>query len=202
MTAAVATLPVSPSARQSELPVAPMFLDRWSPRAFKPDPLSPREVATLFEAARWAPSGGNSQPWLFLYADTPEELPRFQALLVDANRLWADRAPLLAILFARRKNRGEENRWAPFDAGAAWMALALQARQMGLHAHAMAGFHEDQAYQALGLDPAEWKAMVAIAVGRHGDPAQLPDNLRARETPSDRKPLSEVAQRFGATLPG
>jgi len=104
--------------------------------------------------------------------------------------------PLLAFLFAKRKNsRGAENRWSPFDAGAAWMSLALQARKLGLHAHAMAGFLEDRVYEALKVDRGEWQAMVAVAVGRRADRAQLSEKLAAREAPNARKPLSEIARR-------
>lgn len=182
--------------RTSTLPVDPQFLDRWSPRAFSPEPLSQLEIDTLFEAARWAPSGGNEQPWLFLYADTPAELARFQPLLEEGNRIWANHAPLLILLFAKRKSsRGTDNRWAPFDAGSAWMSLALQARKLGLHAHAMAGFLEDAVYEALKVDRSEWQAMVAVAVGHRADKGQLPEQLAAREAPNTRKPLAEVARR-------
>ena len=172
------------------------FLDRWSPRAFDPTPLTDDQLAALFEAARWAPSCYNEQPWLFLYAVTPEDRARFAETLVPANRLWAPRAPLLLFVLCRKRFRhnNQENRHAPFDAGAAWMALALQARKLGLHAHAMAGFSRAKAYQILGVPQEDYDIMAAVAIGTRGDPGLLPKDVAAREQPSDRKPLSEVAR--------
>lgn len=181
--------------RQAGAPIDPEFLDRWSPRAFSSEPLTEAEVTSLFEAARWAPSSANEQPWLFVYATREEDLQRFRPLLVDANRVWADRAPLLAVVFARRtfRRNGAPNPWAAFDAGAAWMSLALQARKLGLYSHGMGGFHKDRAYEVLGVPQDEYEALAALAVGRYGDVGQLPEALREREKPSDRKPLEEVA---------
>ena len=198
MNATAPATPPAPSGRVSALPVDPMFLDRWSPRALRPEPLAARDVDTLFEAARWAPSGGNLQPWTFLFADTESGLARLRPLMVDGNRVWADQAPLLAVLFARTlPGQEDENLWAPFDAGAAWMSLALQARKLGLFAHAMGGFHEEKVYGALSVDPKEWRAMVVIAVGRLDAPEALPPRLKSRESPSQRKPLAEIARRLG-----
>jgi nitroreductase len=172
-----------------------MFTDRWSPRALASDPLTEREVQTLFEAARWAPSCFNEQPWLFVYATAPEQRQKLAACLAAKNQAWAGRAPLLMFLLARRhfQKTGKENRHAPYDAGAAWMALALQARKLGLYAHAMAGFNLQRAYEALGVSPEEFLVMAAIAVGRKTDDSGLPDDLRAMESPNNRKPHAEVA---------
>jgi len=178
-------------------PVDPLFLDRWSPRAFEDEPLPAETVSTLFEAARWSPSCYNDQPWLFVFGTTEPERATILETLVEFNRAWASRAPLLAVLFARRRfaHDGSPNRWAPFDSGAAWMALALAARQKGLHTHAMAGFDPARAHELLGVSEADYEAMCVIAVGRRGDPELLPVPLRERETPSPRKPLAEVARR-------
>jgi nitroreductase len=172
-----------------------MFTDRWSPRALASDPLTEREVQTLFEAARWAPSCFNEQPWLFVYATAPEQRQKLAACLAAKNQAWAGRAPLLMFLLARRhfQKTGKENRHAPYDAGAAWMALALQARKLGLYAHAMAGFNLQRAYEALRVSPEEFLVMAAIAVGRKTDDSGLPDDLRAMENPNNRKPHAEVA---------
>lgn len=181
--------------RKPQTEVDSMFIDRWSPRAFISEPLSENQIQTLFEAARWAPSCFNEQPWLFLYASKPEDREIFASILVKKNQLWASRAPLLMFVLARRKFEmtGKENRHAPFDAGAAWMALALQARRLGLYAHAMAGFNLEKAYEVLGVSKEDYHIMAAIAVGCKGDAAQLPDDLRQMEMPNDRKPSSEVA---------
>lgn len=197
-------MPTESTTRQTQADIAPQFIDRWSPRAFAPEPLTDAEVASLFEAARWAPSASNEQPWLFLYARTEEELARFRPLLVDGNRRWADEAPFLAFVFARRHFARDDkpNRWAEFDAGAAWLSLALQARHMGLYSHAMGGFHRDRIYEALGVPEDRYVALAAIVVGHRVEPDALPDDLRARERPSDRKPLAEVALQGGFSESG
>jgi nitroreductase len=190
--------------RTPETEVDAIFVDRWSPRAFLPDPIPEPELRALFEAARWAPSCGNEQPWLFLYARTPEDRERFATALTPRNREWAPHAPLLMFALARRSfaGSGKPNRTAPFDTGAAWMALALQARRLGLHAHGMAGFDMEKAYEVLGAPREEYEIIAAIAVGRRGGAAQLSERDAARETPSTRKPHAEVAREggFGPTV--
>ena len=172
------------------------FLDRWSPRAFAETPLTEAQLAALFEAARWSPSCYNEQPWLFLYAVTAEDRARFAGALLPANQVWAPRAPLLLFILCRRHfaHNGKENRHAPFDAGAAWLALALQARKLGLHAHAMAGFSRAKAFEILGVPAQEYDIMAAVAVGYRGDREILPEEVAARERPNDRKPAGEVAR--------
>jgi nitroreductase len=172
------------------------FLDRWSPRAFDPTPLSDVQLHALFEAVRWAPSCYNDQPWLFVYAVTKADRARFAEALVPANQVWAPRAPLLLFVLCRRRfaHNGQENRHAPFDAGAAWLALALQARKLGLHAHAMAGFSRQKAYEILGVPTEDYDIMAAVAVGYRGTAEALPEEVAAREQPSGRKPLHEVAR--------
>lgn len=173
-----------------------MFTDRWSPRSFLEEPLSPAQIDALFEASRWSPSCFNEQPWLFRYAVSPADRERFAEALVEKNRQWAGHAPLLIFVLTRlyfAKN-GTPNRHAPFDAGAAWMSLALQARRMGLYAHAMAGFSRNRAYEILAVSPDEFDIMAAVVVGRHGPAAQLPDDLALMEKPNERKPLTEIAR--------
>jgi nitroreductase len=184
-----------PNPRIPDWDIDSMFTDRWSPRAFASDPLSDREIQTLFEAARWAPSCFNEQPWRFVYATEPEERAKLVSCLVAKNQLWAGRAPLVMFVLARRnfQKTGKENRHAPYDAGAAWMALALQARKLGLYAHAMAGFNLEKAYEVLGASKEEYLVMAAIAVGRKTADSGLPDDLRAMESPNSRKPHAEVA---------
>ena len=184
-----------PNTRNPGCEVDSMFTDRWSPRAFLSDPLPKHQIESLFEAARWAPSCFNEQPWLFIYATEPEARRKLVSVLIAKNQRWAGKCPLLMFVLARRRFRegGRENRHAPFDAGAAWLSLALQARRMGLYAHAMAGFNLEKAYEVLGVSKDEYIVMAAIAVGRKGDDSQLDDDLRAIESPNNRKPLSEVA---------
>lgn len=196
------TTPPLPNPRQAAADVDPAFLDRWSPRAFEDEALDEAQVAALFEAARWAPSSSNEQPWVFLYARRPEDRALFFDLLSDGNRNWAGRAPLLVFLAARRTfaRNDRPNRHAAFDSGAAWLSLALQARRLGLHAHAMGGFDRERAHDALGLDPERYELLVAIAIGRRADPAAvLPPDLRERERPNGRRLTSDFV--FEGRLP-
>ena len=182
-------------ARTASAPVDDLFLQRWSPRAFSNEALSADDVAALFEAARWSPSCFNEQPWLFVYGTNDEDRGRIADLLVDANRVWAEKAPLLGVVFARRSftRNGNPNRWGSFDSGAASFALALQAHQRGLATHFMGGFDEAASYEALGVSSNEYEAMAAFAVGRKGDPSGLPAELQEREAPSERRSREEIA---------
>lgn len=181
--------------RVASAAVDELFLHRWSPRSFEDRPVAPADLESLFEAARWTPSCYNEQPWLFVYGREAEDHARVAATLVDGNRTWAEKAPVLGIVFAKRHfaANGKENRWAPFDAGAASMALALQAHKLGLITHFMGGIHADRAHEMLGVPDTEWEAMAGFALGYRGPVEALPENLREREQPSDRKPRSDVA---------
>lgn len=193
----------TPNPRRAEAEVDPRFLDRWSPRAFLPDPVPEESIRSLFEAARWAPSAMNEQPWLFLYAVSEEERARFLEPLVEGNRIWAKRAPLLLYVLARRtfEENGKPNRTALFDAGAAWVSLALETRRLGLYAHGMAGFDRKKAHEILGAPEEAYEVIAAVAVGRKGERNDLPEELAAREEPSGRKPLAAVARRGGLDGP-
>jgi len=176
--------------------LTPFFAARWSPRAFREDPLPLDQINTLFEAARRAPSCFNDQPWRFVYATRGPARARLLLTLAEANQIWAQRAPLLGIVFARKTfdATGKPNRWSEFDSGAAAMAIALQAHLLGIESHFMGGFDESAAATACAMDPKAWTAMAAFAIGKVGDPATLPEKLRERETGrSPRKPLAEVA---------
>ena len=181
------------SERQPQHPVDPMFPDRWSPRAFEERAVPREMLMILFEAARWAPSAMNEQPWRFVWADEEADLVRFRAALVEGNQIWANRVPVLIFLLARKSYLRNErpNKAAAFDTGAAWMALALQARKLGLYTHAMGGFDREKALAAVGADGEEYDVMAAIAVGWKGDAESLPDDLKAREAPGGRKGVDE-----------
>jgi nitroreductase len=183
------------NSRTPEVDIDPMFTDRWSPRSFAPEPLSDEELQSLFEAARWAPSCYNEQPWLFIYAVSEGDRQRFATALVEQNRLWASRAPVLLFVVARLEfaRNGKANRHAIFDAGAAWMSLALQARKRGLYAHAMAGFSVERAHEVLAVPRQGYEIMAAVAIGRRDDPALLPAPVAANEAPNGRRPLVDVA---------
>lgn len=176
--------------------IHPQFAERWSPRAFRNDPIAPAQVADLFEAARRAPSCFNDQPWHFVYGTSPAGHARILATLAPANQTWARNAPLLGVAFARKSfgHDGKPNRWSEFDTGMAAMSLTLQAHHLGLATHFMGGFDEAAALATAGLDPAGWRGLAAFAVGPAGDPESLPEPLRTRErTRSPRKPLEQVA---------
>lgn len=184
--------------RQTAHPINPVFTQRWSPRAFSGEALSQEQVLTLLEAARWAPSASNVQPWHFVYAlrGTSGWQPIFDSL-VPANQTWAAHAGAIVVVTSAKERatqaQGElvPNPWHAFDAGAAWMSLALQASLSGLAAHAMGGFDSDKLRQAIGV-PASHAIHAVVVVGKQGDKASLPEALQARELPSDRKPLAEV----------
>jgi nitroreductase len=195
------------NSRTADYPIDPLFLERWSPRAFTDEAISQAELLTLLEAARWAPSSFNSQPWRFLYArrDT-EPWPRFLGLLNEYNQSWAKNAAALVILVSKTTllPRGADKEVPSYthslDAGAAWANLALQATRSGWAAHGMAGFDVPRTAAELGV-PANYRVEAAIAIGRPGDKSLLPEALRAREVPSDRLPLSQLVNegRFDAT---
>lgn len=181
------------TARHSTTSVDRQFLDRWSPRAFDGSRLSADDRDALFEAARWAPSAFNAQPWHLLYAERDDaNWDRFLRLLVPANQAWARNASLLIFFVSESLSRGKPSHTSSFDTGSAWMSLALQAEKLGLRAHGMSGVDFDAARKELGV-PDEVRIEAAAAVGRQTDPSILPENMREREVPSDRKPLSEVA---------
>ena len=180
--------------RKAEHGVDELFLDRWSPRAMSGESVSEEELMSLFEAARWAPSSFNNQPWRILYArrDT-EHWPVFLGLLVEGNRIWAKDAGALLLFVSKETfdHNGEPYPTHSFDTGAAWENLALQATLNGLVTHGMQGFDYERARSELNI-PEGFRVEAMIAVGRPGDPARLPERLREREAPSGRKPLSEI----------
>lgn len=181
-------------------PVDPLFVNRWSPRAFDGSQMPELDLKTILEAARWAPSAYNVQPWRFLYAlrgDRNWDL--FVGLLNPFNRTWADKASALVFLLSDTMMPGDEgrdetlSRYHSFDAGAAWAQAALQAHALGYHSHAMAGILAERVRSELKVSE-RFKIEIGIAVGRQSDPSDLPEELRERETPSLRKPLSEIAR--------
>jgi nitroreductase len=175
-------------------PVDELFLNRWSPRALSGEAVTDEELMTLFEAARWAPSSYNNQPWRILYARREtEQWPTFFGLMVEGNQSWAKDAAAL-LLFVSKETfdfNGKPYPTHSFDAGAAWENLALQATMLGLVTHGMQGFDYERARTELNI-PEGFRVEAMIAVGHPGDPAQLPEPLREREAPSGRKPLSEI----------
>jgi nitroreductase len=174
-----------------------LIRERWSPRAFSSAPVSRETLNVLFEAARWAPSSMNEQPWRFVaanLADDPEGHARIGSTLVPANASWALRAPVLMIVAAKTafSRNGEPNHSALYDAGQAVALLSMQATALGLALHQMGGFDRDRARMLLGV-PEGYEPIVALALGYPGDAGALSPELRARETaPRTRRPSSEI----------
>jgi nitroreductase len=185
--------------RTADHDIEPLFLQRWSPRAFTGEPIPEMELARIFEAARWAPSSSNAQPWRFLYAhrNTPR-WPLFLGLLSQTNQAWAQHAAVLIVAVSkatlRRAGRDEDipSHSHSFDCGAAWASLALQATAMGWHAHGMVGFDIPRAAIELKV-PENYRVEAAIAIGRRGDKSALPEALQAREAPNGREPVARFA---------
>lgn len=180
--------------RNPEYDVDPVFLNRWSPRAMSGEGIGRKELLSLFEAARWAPSANNNQPWRFVYAmrDTPHWPPFFD-LLAELNRVWAVRAAALAVVVSKKTfdHNGKFSRTHSYDAGAAWENLALQGSLKGLVVHGMQGFDYDRAGELLKI-PDGYQVEAMMAIGKPGKRESLPEQYREREFPSDRKKLSDI----------
>ena len=184
------------NARTADHPIHAQFTGRFSPRGFTAKTLTEAELLPLFEAARWAPSASNNQPWRFAYGLRGDAaFGKIADGLVPFNRSWAEKAAALIVVASRsmvEKDGAETpNAWAQFDAGTAWGYLALQAHHAGLVAHAMGGF--DAGVLAKNLNLAEGYTLhCVVAVGEHGDIEKLPEVLQAREAPNDRLPLAKI----------
>jgi nitroreductase len=182
----------------TDYPIHELIRTRWSPRAFADTPVSAEILRSLFEAARWAPSSSNEQPWAFLVATKEDQATHAKLLttLAEANQVWAKQAPVLGIAvselaFARS---GHANRNAFYDTGAAIADLTLEATSRGLVVHQMAGFDPSKARELFSI-PAGWEPIAAFVVGYPGDPASLPETLRERElAPRTRKRLAEFVK--------
>lgn len=187
------------NSRTSDYPIHPMFLERWSPRAFTGETIAESDLMTMLEAARWAASSYNAQPWRFIYStnDSPSWM-KFIDLLVPSNQAWARNASALVILVSRKtmippgKDEAVDSYTHSLDAGAASAYFALQASRMGWFVHGMQGLDMQRAASELHV-PDDFRVEAAYAVGKRGDAAALPEALRAREQPNDRLPLSALA---------
>lgn len=174
--------------------VEDLILHRWSPRAFSDKEVSTAELKALFEAARWAASSYNEQPWRFLVGRRGDET--YQKIfnsLVEFNQSWAKSAPVLVLSVAKKifTNNASPNRYGLHDTGAATAYLALQAAANGLHTHSMAGFDAEQARASFAI-PSDYEMGAVTAIGYFGDPSTLPEQLHKTEvSPRQRKPLEE-----------
>jgi len=182
---------------ETSYPVHPLVAARWSPRAFDARSVPLELLGSLLEAARWAPSSGNEQPWRFVVArrEDTEAFARLASCLVPGNQRWAPAAPVLVLTSAclQFERTGAPNRHALHDTGLALANLLLEATARGLAAHPMAGFDVEAARAAAGV-PADFEPVAMVAIGYRGAAESLPEDLRAREVaPRRRRPLRDLA---------
>lgn len=180
--------------RKSTYAINPLILNRWSPRAMTGEDLDNEEIMPLFEAARWAPSSYNNQPWRFIYAKrNTEHWDRLFNLLADGNKTWAKNSALLVVVISRKNFEYNEKpaRTYQYDAGSAWENLALEAFSRGLVAHGMQGFDYEKARFELEI-PSDFEVMAMIAIGKKGPRESLPTDLQEKERLTDRKPLKDI----------
>lgn len=191
---------------ETSVPIHDLIRHRWSPRAFDPRPVEPEKLRALFEAARWAPSSYNAQPWYFIVGtrDDPETYSRILDSFVEFNQGWAKQAPVLALSVAKLKfDDGKPNRHAFHDVGQAAANLNIQAEALGLSVHQMAGIDPEKARKLFHI-PADYEAVAGMALGYAGDPSSLGDEMRKRElAPRQRKPLDSFvfAGEWGKSSP-
>jgi nitroreductase len=192
---------------QTDVPLHDVIRNRWSPRAFSDRRVSPDTLRSLFEAARWAPSSSNEQPWAYIVAtsDDKENFAKMLSVLVEFNVNWAKHAPVLILSIAHNKTQrdAKPNRHAWHDVGSATAQLTFEANSRGLFVHQMAGFDADKARKVFQI-PEDWEPVAAIAIGYPGDPASLPQILKERELAErTRKQLNEFVMNgeWGHTAP-
>jgi len=182
-------------ARKPAREIKSFILGRWSPRAMTGEGITDEQLMQLLEAARWAPSSYNDQPWRFIYAlRDSEHWDRLFGLLGEWNQAWCKNAGALMVIAAKKdfEKTGKPNVNAEFDTGAAWMALALQGASMGLVVHGMAGFDYDRAASELKI-PDDHVVLAMCAVGHLAEKSILPEEYQEMEKPSDRIPASDFA---------
>ena len=181
--------------RKSDFPIESLFLYRISYRAFSEERLSEEERMSLFEAARWAPSSYNKQPWRFVYVCREDkEWNTLFDTLVDFNKQWCNRADMLVVVISKKSHKNKPSRTASFDTGSAWMSLALEAAARNIIAHAMEGFNYTAIKERLCI-PDDYNVEAMIAVGKPGKKEDLPKELQEMELPTLRNPIEETVSR-------
>lgn len=178
--------------RKADYPIDPVYLERWSPRAFSKQPVEQDKLNCIFEAARWAPSAANLQPWRFIVGQTEEDREKFLSVLHEGNVEWCERVPVFVAIVSKKtlNDAGKQNPFHAFDTGTAWGFLSLEAYRQGLITHGMGGFSRDQARELLEI-PEEYDIQAIIAVGYHDPDAPLSEKNKEREKPSDRHPIEQ-----------
>ena len=180
--------------RHADHPIDKFFLERWSPRSFEPVDMPDADLMSIFEAARWAPSSYNNQPWRFLYAKRGSAAwPLLFNLMVPFNQSWTADASVLVVVISNTQfdHNGKPAETHSFDAGAAWQNIALQAWLKGYISHGMQGFDYVKARADLAI-PAEFTVEAMIAIGKKGPKEKLPTETQKSEAPNSRRPLQET----------
>jgi len=180
--------------RKSDHNISSVILNRWSPRSLTGEKIPRDELESLFEAARWAPSSFNNQPWRFIYAEREtKNWDNLFNLMIEFNQSWAKNASVLIVVISLKnfEHNGKPSRTHAFDTGAAWENLAIEATSRGLIAHAMEGFDYKKARNDLEI-PEDYEIHSMIAIGRQGKKEDLSEDLQEKENPSQRKPVSEI----------
>lgn len=178
--------------REASYDIDPIYVNRWSPRSFIDKEVSNDILHSVFEAARWAPSAANKQPWRFILARAKEDRDKFLSFINEGNVTWCKKAPVLIALLSKTDNEnGSPNPTHAFDTGTSWGFLALEAYRKGLITHAMGGFDRDKAKEVLSI-PENYTVHAIVALGYHGEKELLDEPYRGREEPSNRKELHEL----------
>lgn len=179
--------------RKMEHPIDPIYLQRWSPRAFSTKPIAKEKLNAIFEAARWAPSAANFQPWRFVIVEKKEDKDKFLSFVNETNVEWCKHAPVLVAIISKttRNEAGDLNITHAFDTGAAWAYLTLEATRQGLITHGMGGFDRQKAKKVLQI-PEEYDVQAITAIGYHDPNAELlPEKFKDREVPSTRNSIED-----------
>ena len=181
-------------ARKFNFNIMEVIKKRWSPRAFNSEEIPRDDIEAILEAACYAPSCFNEQPWRFLITSRKEELNLMRDLLTEKNQRWAGKAPVLILVLAHRyfAYNGKENRWHQFDSGTAWGYLSLEAQKRGLITHGMGGFKRKKTREVLNISE-DYEIIAVIAVGKMGNKNELEEEFKKEEFPNTRRPVSESA---------
>ncbi|CDO03167.1 malonic semialdehyde reductase [Oceanobacillus picturae] len=173
--------------RKTRYDIDPIYIKRWSPRSFSNQKVSEEVLSSVFEAARWAPSAANVQPWRFVFASSEQDKEIFLSFIDEGNVVWCKNAPVLIAVISKMEEErfGGNNPAHAFDTGTAWGFLSLEAARKGLITHAMGGFNKEKAKEALSI-PDGYQVHAIVALGYQGEKSSLEEAYQKREVPSPR----------------
>jgi nitroreductase len=173
--------------RKTRYDIDPIYIKRWSPRSFSNQKVSEEVLSSVFEAARWAPSAANVQPWRFVFASSEQDKETFLSFINEGNVVWCKNAPVLIAVISKMEEErfGGNNPAHAFDTGTAWGFLSLEAARKGLITHAMGGFNKEKAKEALSI-PVGYQVHAIVALGYQGEKSSLEEAYQKREVPSPR----------------